>query len=84
MVAMPPRRLSFAVSTSLLSASLVVAPGCAKKMVNTGPQEPAPEEHVNEGPVPEPSELDEPAAEEAPAEEAPAEELTDETAAPGL
>ena len=83
---MNPRRLTFAVSTSLLSASLVVAPGCGKKYVNTGPQPPAPEETVNEGPVEEPSELEEPSAEEAPAEadaEAPAPEAeVDEPAAP--
>jgi hypothetical protein len=55
----PPRRLSFAVGTSLLTASLSLgAAGCNKKQtVNVHPDEP--EETVNEGPVTEPEEPEE-------------------------
>jgi len=45
------RRLTFAVGTSLLTASLSVgAVGCKKATVNEGPEPP----HVNEGPAPDP------------------------------
>jgi hypothetical protein len=50
----PPRRLSFAVGTTLLTASLAAgAAGCAKEgpTVNVAPPE---DVHVNEGPEPEP------------------------------
>jgi hypothetical protein len=62
----PPRSLTFAVSTSLLTASLSLA-GCdePKKQVNPGPvneapkdsgeaPKPEPEDHVNVGPEPTP------------------------------
>ncbi len=64
-----PRRLHFAVGTSLLTASLSLSTGCAKPgptqepHVNEGPtEEPA---HVNEGPVVEPAETDGPSEEPA-------------------
>lgn len=51
----PPRSLSFAVSTSLLTASLALAGGCDDKQptVNPAPEK-TPEHTVNEGPQPEP------------------------------
>lgn len=53
-----PRRLTFAVGTSLLTVSLVSA-ACAKPpIVNTRP--PEPEEHVNEGPETEAPETEAP------------------------
>jgi hypothetical protein len=45
-----PRRLTFAVGTSLLTASLATAACADKTRVNVRP--PEPEEHVNEGPEP--------------------------------
>jgi hypothetical protein len=65
-----PRRLTFAVGTSLLTASLATA-ACAKQpRVNTRPEQP-PLEIVNEGPETPPEE--QPAAEEPAAEEQPVE-----------
>jgi hypothetical protein len=63
-----PRRLTFTVGTSLLTASLVTA-GCAKNAtVNPKPEPP----HVNEGPAPDEPAPDEPAPDEpAPDEPAP-------------
>ena len=65
---MNTRRLTFAVGTSLLTASLAAGTvGCKKPTANPGPEPP----HVNEGPAPEPEphvnegpEADEPAPEE--------------------
>lgn len=74
-----PRRLTFAVGTSLLTASLATA-ACAKQPhVNTRPEEP-PLEIVNEGP--ETASEEQPAAEEQPApqEQPAAEEQPDGTA----
>jgi hypothetical protein len=71
---MNPRRLTFAVGTTLLTASLsTTVVGCQKKIVNEGPEHPP---HVNEGPTPEQEDpsVNEGPEEEAPAEEAPAEE----------
>jgi protein TonB len=56
----PPRSLTFAVSTSLLTASLALA-GCdePKKQINPGPVNEAPKpepDHVNVGPEPQPPE----------------------------
>lgn len=48
-----PRRLSFAVGTSLLTLTASLAIGCKPKIVNEGPHEPV---HTNEGPVDEPEE----------------------------
>jgi hypothetical protein len=48
---MSPRRLTFAVGTSLLTASLATVACADKTHVNVRP--PQPEEHVNEGPEPE-------------------------------
>lgn len=58
---MNPRRLSFAVGTSLLTASLAAGTaGCNKPTANPGPEPP----HVNEGPAPQPE--DEPHVNEGP------------------
>jgi hypothetical protein len=48
---MTPRRLTFAVGTSLLTVSLATSVvGCKKATANPGPEQPP---HVNEGPTPE-------------------------------
>jgi hypothetical protein len=60
------RRLTFAVGTSLLTASLATA-GCAKPHVNIRPEQP---QHVNEGPEPETEQSDQ----EQPDQEQPAPE----------
>jgi hypothetical protein len=60
------RRLTFAVGTSLLTASLATIACADKQRVNVRP----PEDIVNEGPVPEEA----PPAEDTPAEDTPAEE----------
>jgi hypothetical protein len=59
---MNPRRLTFAVGTTLLTASLsTTVVGCKKNTVNEQPEPPhvnegpAPEEHVNEGPEEDPA-----------------------------
>lgn len=70
-----PRRLSFAVGTSLLTLSASLAIGCKPKIVNEGPQEPV---HVNEGPQSEPPDdadagsVDDEPEEAPPAEDEPA------------
>ncbi|KIG18496.1 hypothetical protein DB30_00181 [Enhygromyxa salina] len=52
-----PRRLSFAVGTTLLTASLATgAAGCQKKGPTVNVAEPPEEVYVNEGPQPEPDE----------------------------
>lgn len=62
-----PRRLTFTVGTSLLTASLATA-ACAKPpIVNTRPDEPL--EIVNEGPATDPEEPTEEPAAEQPAEQ---------------
>lgn len=61
---MPTRRLTFAVGTSLLTASLAAGTaGCNKPTANPGPEPP----HVNEGPAPDEPTPEEPAPEEEPA-----------------
>ena len=65
----PSRSLTFAVGTSLLTASLVSA-GCKPPIVNTVPEEP----HVNEGPEPETPDAEEPQVEEPQVEEPQVEE----------
>jgi hypothetical protein len=61
-----PRRLSFAVGTSLLTLSASLAIGCKPKIVNEGPHQPV---HVNEGPVAEQPDAEEPDAEQPDAEQ---------------
>jgi hypothetical protein len=58
-----PRRLTFAVGTSLLTATLATAACASKQRVNTRPEA----LEVNEGPATDPEE--QPAPEESPAEE---------------
>ena len=66
-----PRRLTFAVGTSLLTASLVTV-GCAKNAtVNVKPEEPP---HVNEGPATDEPTTDEPATDEPATDEPPPED----------
>jgi hypothetical protein len=62
---MPTRRLTFAVGTSLLTASLAAGTvGCkSQPTANPGPEPP----HVNEGPAPDEPTAEEPAPEEEPA-----------------
>jgi hypothetical protein len=73
-----PRRLSFAVGTSLLTLSASLAIGCKPKIVNEGPQEPV---HVNEGPADPPTE--EPSDEQPDAEAPDAESPTDDPSVDG-
>lgn len=76
----PPRRLSFAVGTTLLSASLATGvAGCDKKTSNPGPEPP----HVNEGPEEAPPDVNvAPEPDEPDAAEDGADEAGEEPAAP--
>ena len=74
---MQSRRLTFAVGTSLLTASLLSV-GCKPPHVNTRPEVPE-EPHVNEGPTESPEEPD---AEEPESPEAPDDGMAGKTAGP--
>jgi hypothetical protein len=69
-MSLSPRRLTFAVGTSLLTASLATA--CADKP-HVNVRSPQPEEHVNEGPeqAPAPEETPDPQDSPEPTDDAP-------------